>query len=252
MEAPLLAGLDPLTVVTGIAVCFFAAALGGVAGMGSGMIITLFLLPVVGPKALVPVMSVLMLFNTSSRLWFYRHSLVRERVLPIAVVAIPMSGLGALLYVRLEGALIQVLLGAILLGSVPLRRWTERRRLAPGSATMIAASGVYGFLSSVIVGAGILLLPMLMGFGLAGPALLATDAAISVLVNIAKVIFFGKLDALSAELFVLALAMGLITIPGTWAGVWVVRHTPLRVHTLLIEGLIALGGLSMIWGGLRA
>ena len=77
--------------------------------------------------------------------------------------------------------------------------------MAPGRAMVVSVSGLYGFLSSVIVGAGILLLPILMGFGLAGPALLATDAAISVLVNIAKVIFFGKLDALSVELFLLAL-----------------------------------------------
>jgi uncharacterized membrane protein YfcA len=250
VEAGLLAGLDPLVIAAGAAVCFAAAALGGMSGMGSGMIVTLFITPIIGPKAVIPVISVLMLINNASRVWFYRDALVPSRVLLIAGVAVPMSGLGALLYVRLDGPAIQVMLGAILIASLPLRRWMAGRKMAPGRGMVVAVSGLFGFLSSVIVGAGLLVLPILMGFGLAGPALLATDAAIAVLVNIAKVIFFGKLDALTAEMFTLALAMGLCTVPGTWAGVWVVRHTPLRVHTLMVEALIAAGGAMLIWDGL--
>ena len=252
MDASLLAGLDPLTLLAGAAVCFAAAALGGMSGMGSGMIVTLFITPIIGAKAVVPVISVLMLINNASRVWFYRDALVPARILLIAGVAVPMSGLGALLYVRLEGDAVQTLLGTILIASVPLRRWMAGRRMAPGTGMVVAVSGLFGFLSAVVVGAGMLILPILMGFGLAGPALLATDAAIAVLVNIAKVVFFGRLDALSPGLFVLALAMGLCTVPGTWAGVWVVRHTPLRIHSMLIEALILVGGLSLVWGGLRS
>src|SRR3546814_4360927 len=93
------------------------------------------------------------------------------------LTAVPASALGALLYVRLESDLVQGLLGAILIASVPLRRWTAGRLMEPSRPTVIAVSGAFGFLSSIIVGAGLLVLPILMGFGLAGPALLATDAA---------------------------------------------------------------------------
>src|SRR3546814_12723616 len=87
-----------------------------------------------------------------------------------------------------------------------------------------------------------------MGFGLAGPALLATDAAIAVIVNFAKVIFFGGLDALTPSLFLIALAMGLCTIPGTWVAAWIVKRTDIRVHTLFVEALIVVGGASFIYG----
>lgn len=244
--------IDPVTAVLGALVCFAAAALGGVAGMGSGMIITLFITPIIGAKAVLPVISVLMVINNTSRVWFYRDALVPSRVGLIAGVAIPMSYLGAQVYVRLDGAVIQAMLGAILVASIPLRRWMADREMTPSKVQVVAVSGIFGFLSSLIVGAGMLVIPMLMGFGLVGPALLATDAAIAVLVNIAKVAFFGSLDALSMPLFLLALTMGLFTIPGTWAGAWVVRRTSIRVHTLFIEALILLGGLSLIWGGLSA
>jgi uncharacterized membrane protein YfcA len=248
----LLPGLTPLTVLLAVAVCFFAAALGGMSGVGSGMIITLFITPIIGPKAVIPVMSVLMLINNGSRAWFFREYVQPKRIALIAGTAVPASALGALLYVRLESDLIQGLLGAILVASVPLRRWFAGRLIEPSKPTVIAVSGAFGFLSSVIVGAGLLVLPILMGLGLAGPALLATDAAIAVIVNFAKIIFFGSLDALTLPLFAIAAAMGLCTIPGTWVAAWIVKRTDIRVHTLFVEALIVIGGISFIYGSLTA
>lgn len=250
MEAEVLPGIDVWTALAGVVVCFLAAALGGLSGMGSGLIVTLFVTPIIGPKAVIPVMSIFMLINNGSRVWFYREALVWRHAVLIAAVAVPASALGALLYVRLDGEAIRVLLGAILILSVPLRRWMAGRKVEPGGGSVVAVAGAFGFLSSIIVGAGILILPVLMGLGLLGPALIATDAAIAVMVNLAKILFFSGLDALTLEMAVLAVAMGLCAVPGTWAGVWIVRHTPLRVHTLLIEALILVGGVSMIVGGL--
>lgn len=248
---PSLSSLDPLTMVVGVAVCFVAAVLGSMSGMGAGMIVTLFITPIIGAKAVIPVISVLMLINNASRVWFYRDGLQLARVGLIAGVAVPMSALGALVYVRLDGALVQILLGLMLIASIPVRRWIEGRDLIPSKTQIVAVSGAFGFLSSVIVGAGMLVIPMLMGLGLTGPALLATDGAIAVLVNVAKVIFFGSLDVLSLQLFLLATVMGLCTIPGTWAGAWLVRRTSIKLHTAFIEALIIIGGASLIWGAVR-
>jgi uncharacterized protein len=246
----LLPGLTPLTVLLAVVVCFLAAALGGMSGVGAGMIITLFITPIIGPKNVIPVISVLMLINNGSRAWFYREYMQPKRIALIAGTAVPCSALGALLYVRLESNMIQGLLGAILIASVPLRRWFAGRMVEPNKATVVAVSGAFGFLSSIIVGAGLLVLPILMGFGLAGPALLATDAAIAVIVNFAKIIFFGSLDALTPSLFLIAVAMGLCTIPGTWVAAWIVKRTDIRVHTLFVEALIVVGGASFIYGSL--
>jgi len=169
-------GLAPSTMVLGVLVCFVAAVLGSVSGMGAGMIVTLFITPIIGAKAVIPVISVLMLINNASRVWFYRDGLKLERVGLIAGVAVPMSALGALVYVRLDGAVVQLLLGLMLIGAIPLRRWIDKQKVTPTRPQIVAVSGVFGFLSSVIVGAGMLVIPLLMGLGLAGPALLATDA----------------------------------------------------------------------------
>lgn len=241
-------GLPPATVAAGMAVCFLAAALGGMSGFGSGLVITLFITPIVGPKAVLPVISVLMMITNASRVWFMRGALDTRRIATVAAVAVPASALGALVYVRLDSAAVGVLLGAILVASVPLRRFVEHKRITPGPGAVVAVSAAYGFLASIIVGAGMMIIPLLMGAGLTGTALLATDAAIAVVLNFAKVVFFGSLDALTLPLFVLAVAMGLCTVPGTWAAAWILRRTPLRIHTALVEALIVVGGVAMILG----
>ena len=243
-----LAGLSWPVLIAAPAVCFLAAALGGMSGMGSGLMITLFITPIIGAKAVLPVISVLMLITNASRFWFLRGSADLRRVALISVVAVPCAALGALVYVRLDSSAVRVLLGIVLVASVPLRRWVERKKLTPGPRTIVAVSAAYGFFGSIIVGAGMLVIPLLMGAGLAGAGLLATDAAIAVLLNFAKAVFFGGLDALTVPLLVVAVAMGLFTVPGTWFAAWVVRRTPLRIHSLFIEALLVLGGLGMIAG----
>lgn len=241
-------GFSTSLLLTGMTVCFLAAALGGMSGFGSGLIITLFITPIIGPKAVLPVITVLMMITNASRVWFFRGALDLRRIAMIVGVAVPAAAAGAMVYVRLESGFIGVLLGAILVASVPLRRWVAHKELVPGPTAIVIVSGAYGFLGSIIVGAGMMVIPLLMGAGLTGASLLATDAAIAVVLNFSKMIFFGSLDALDLPLFVLAVAMGLCTIPGTWAGTWVMRHTPLRLHTIFIEALIIAGGAAMILG----
>ena len=215
-------------------------------GFGSGMLITLFIVPVIGPKAVVPVMSVLMLINNGSRVWFYRHAINYKKIVLMVIPAIPAVVIGAHIYVRLESNVIQILLGIILILLVPIRRWISGKKIEAGTKTLLVGGAFFGFLSSIMVGAGTLVIPLLMGAGLLGPALLATDAALAVIVNLSKVVVFGKLDALTTPFFFLAVGMGICTIPGTWVASVIIKKTDIKIHTIFIEILIVLGGGSMI------
>lgn len=250
-EAQLLSGaITPGVALAGMVVCFLAGMLGGLSGYGAGLLVTLFIAPIVGPKALIPMISVLMLINNASRVWFYRSALDLGTVVRVSAVALPMAWIGAELYVRLESGIIQAVLGAVLILSVPLRRLIDRAQIRPGRVAVYGIGATYGFLSSLIVGAGMLIVPMLMGIGFAGPALLATDAAIAVSANLFKAVVFGALDALTLAHFVLALILGLCTIPGTACAAWIVRRTSVRLHSALIETLIVVGGTMMLFGWL--
>jgi uncharacterized membrane protein YfcA len=244
----LLAEIEPLTILLVMAVCFVAAALSGLSGFGAGLIITAFITPIIGAKAVVPALSVLMLINNFSRVAFFSASLDWKVLGLIVATAMPASVLGAMVYVELDAEFIQVLLGGVLILSIPLRRWIAGREIEAGPFSLLAFGLAFGFLSSIMIGAGILVIPMLLGAGLAGPALLATDAAIAVIVNIVKMIAFGRLDALTVPLFAASVAMGLCTVPGTWLAAWIVKRTDIRIHTLIMEALVVVGGAVIMFG----
>jgi uncharacterized membrane protein YfcA len=242
----LLASIEPLTIVLVMAVCFAAAALSGLSGFGAGLIITTFITPIIGAKAVLPAVSVMMLITNFSRIAFFRGALDWRVLGLVTAIAVPASVIGARVYVELDSTLIQVLLGLVLILSIPLRRWLSGRKFVAGTKTLLLFGLIWGFLSSIMIGAGVLVIPMLLGAGLAGPALLATDAAISVIVNVPKIIAFERFDALDLQLFVAALAMGLCTIPGTWVAAWIVKRTDIRIHTLFMEGLVMVGGIAIL------
>jgi uncharacterized protein len=243
---------EPAMILLVMAVCFAAAALSGLSGFGAGLIITTFITPIIGAKAVLPALSVIMLITNASRVAFFRGSL-DWRVLGLVVAtAVPSSVVGARVYVELDSIWVQVFLGLVLIVSIPLRRWLAGRAFRAGTASLLLFGLIWGFLSSILVGAGVLVIPMLLGAGLAGPALLATDAAIAVIVNVPKIAAFGRFDALDLPLFAASLAMGLCTIPGTWIAAWIVRRTDIRIHTLLMEALVVLGGTAILADALQS
>jgi uncharacterized protein len=243
----LIAALEPETIALVMAACFFAAALSGLSGFGAGLLIALAITPIIGAKAVVPALSVVMLITNFSRVVFFWTTLDLKVLALVVATALPTSVLGAMVYVELDGELVRALLGSVLILSIPLRRWIAGRELVAGPAALLSFGAGFGFLSSILVGAGILVIPMLLGAGLAGPALLATDAAIAVVVNIVKIVAFGRLDALDLPLLVAALAMGLCTVPGTWVAAWIVRRTDIRVHTVMMELIVMLGGTLILF-----
>jgi uncharacterized membrane protein YfcA len=179
MDLSLLGDVAPLTALLLLVAAFFASFVGGVSGFGTGLIIAMLITPIVGAKAVIPVLSVFMAFTNGSRVWFFRKGLDWRPVALIALPAVPASVLGAMLQVRIESLAMQVLLGLILILAVPVRRWLEGRKVAPGATALMVFGAAFGFSSSLIIGTGMLIIPMLLGTGLTGGALLATDAAIA-------------------------------------------------------------------------
>jgi uncharacterized membrane protein YfcA len=219
-------------------------------GFGGGLIITVFITPIIGAKAVVPVLAVAMGITNLSRVWFYRTALDWRMVALLVGPGVVAAVLGSMLYVRLDAAVIQTMLGVVLVGSIVFRRFLAQRQITPTRTALAAIGGLYGFLSSIIVGAGIIMIPALMGAGLVGAALLGTDAAVAVLINIVKVFMFGTLDALTLNLFIIALAMGVCTVPGTWVASCIVKRTNVRIHTMVMEVLIICGGGFMLFDSL--
>jgi uncharacterized membrane protein YfcA len=211
-------------------------------GFAGGILLSILIAPVVGVVGIVPVMAVALLISASTRLWVFRHAIDWRVYRAIMVTGVPAIALGALVYGFLPPRIVAGLLGTFLLASVLVRRTLERWKFRPGGPTFPVLGSVFGLLSGSTIGAGMILVPFLVGAGIVGEKLAATFAAIGFTLNITKTLVFASSSVLDWHYALVGVAVGLSTLPGTYAGYWLLRHTSVRIHTMLVEGVIAAGG----------
>jgi uncharacterized protein len=190
-----------------------ASVVGGLAGYGTGLILPLVLVPIIGAEATVPVIGVSALFTNVSRAVVFRKDIAWRKVLIAWPAALSMAVLAASFFTSLNERGASAAIGSFLLASVPLRRALKGAGYALGEPGLALADGVYGAVTGMSTGAGVILISILMAAGLTGTAVVATDAAISIGVGLAKTSTFGVLGALPPRLLLLGLLTGCATCP---------------------------------------
>jgi uncharacterized membrane protein YfcA len=223
-----------------------ASVVGGVAGYGTGALLPLVLVPIVGPEPVVPILSLSALFTNTSRMAAFRRLVDWRRALIVLAAAAPTCALGAWGYSKLSGTGALIVIGGMLITTVPLRRLMKRRGLALTDRWLAAASFAWGPLAGGTVGAGILLLSLLMSAGLEGAAVVATDAAVSIGIGLVKFATFGLAGAVTAQVVAVALLIGCVAFPGAFFAKALVERLPVHLHTALLDAIVIGGGAVMI------
>ena len=227
-------------------VALFAAVVGGLAGYGTGALMPLVLVPLIGAEPVVPIIAISSIFTNLSRFTAYIRYADRRRALIVMSAAAFTTGLGAYGYTRLTNAGAALVIGAMLISSVPLRRLLRRRDIRIGDTGLAAGAVGYGVVVGGTTGAGVILLSLLMAAGLEGAAVIATDAMISVVVSIIKISVFGLAGFVTAQVLAFALLIGAIAIPGAFLARTFVERMPVHIHTAILDVAVIAGGVVMI------
>jgi uncharacterized protein len=243
--------LDPSSLALVAALGIVAAVIGGIGGFGTGIILTAALAPLIGVKAVIPVLAVAGAIINAGRFWFYRESLDRRTLVLVLGCALPFLVLGTWIYSVLDARAVGTVLGIVVIGSVPLRRFFNRRKMALGNTGLAVGSGVFGLATGLTSGVGVILVSLLLGTGMTGPAVLATDALASIALDLCKAALFHRFDLLDEETFVTGAVIGVATIPGSAIAAWLVKSMHAHLHVLFMEGLILVGGASLLWNSWR-
>jgi uncharacterized membrane protein YfcA len=242
---------SPWQLALACVVALAASTLGGLSGFGTGLVLPVFLVPLVGVANVIPVMAVAMLLNNGSRILAFWQDIQWPHVWRMLVLGLPACVAGAYSYTLLSARWIAVLLGTFLLLSVPLRRLLRRARLQFSPAAELAAGASFGFINGGMTGTGVILISLLMSVGLTGSAIVATDAVISVAMGLAKVLLFSSLAALSLELALIGLLVGLFTAPGAFLARALLKRMPAGIHAGLMEAVVVAGAVSLLWQATR-
>ncbi len=234
-----------LGVIAGMAL--IASVIGGVAGYGTGALMPLVLVPIVGAEPVVPIIAMSALLTNTGRIAVFRRLIDPRRALIVLVAAVPTCLLGAWGYTMLTGKGALLVIGGMMVTSVPLRWLMRRRGRALSDRALAAISFGYGGIAGGTTGAGIILLSLLMAVGLQGAAVIATDAAISVGIGIAKVAVFGIAGAVGAREIAIALLIGGVALPGAFLARTLVTRMPVHVHTAILDAVVIGGGAVMVF-----
>jgi uncharacterized membrane protein YfcA len=227
-------------------VTLFASVIGGVAGYGTGALMPLVLVPMVGPEPVVPIIAISALFTNTGRVAaFFSHIDARRAVIVTAAAAVTCV-VGAYGYTRLSGAGAALVIGSMLILSVPLRRFARRRALTLQDGGLAVGATAYGLVVGGTTGSGAILLSLLMAAGLEGAAVIATDAAITIAIGIIKVGVFGVAGVVTAQVIAFGLLIGMVAFPGGFLAKMLIERLPIRVHTAMLDAVIILGGVVMI------
>ena len=114
-------------------VALFASIIGGLAGYGTGALMPLVLVPMVGAEPVVPIIAISAILTNLSRVVAYISHADRTRAGIVIAAAAVTTALGAYGYTRLTNAGAAFVIGTMLIMSVPLRRILRKREVRIGN-----------------------------------------------------------------------------------------------------------------------
>ena len=233
------------------AVALFASIVGGVSGYGTGALMPLVLVPLVGAEPVVPIIAISAMFTNSSRVFAFLKYADWRRAAIVLAAAVPTCVLGAWGYTKLSSAGAALVIGSMLILSVPLRRLLKYHGVKFGDGGLALGSFGYGVVVGGTAGSGVILLSLLMATGVEGAGVIATDAAISIVIGIVKISVFGMAGVITAQVIAFAFLIGIVALPGAFLAKAFVERMPVHMHTAILDAVVLFGGVFLVWGALR-
>ena len=247
-------GLDSLlhefglwSVVAVAVAALVTSSIQGAVGVAGGFLMTAALAWTMGVRLAVPVMSVALIISHLSRSLLNFHAIDRTALLAVMVTAVPMIAVGAFLYGALPVPMVALVLGIIILSSIPLRHWARARAIKAGKTTLSTVGTVYGFLAGGSVGSGMLLAPFMLGYGLGKEAFVGTMAVIALSTNVTRIVVFGSTRLLDGHHLLIGVLLGLLMIPGNWIGRTALRRMAPGTHSRLIDVFAVIGAVNFFY-----
>jgi len=227
-----------------------AGTLSGIIGFGASMMLMPVLVLSFGPLQAVPVMAIAAVMANLSRVLAWWREVDWRACAAYGLVAGPAAALGARSLLELSTTIVEAALGVFFLLMIPTRHWLAARaiRVTPWHLALLALP--IGFLTGIVATTGPITVPLFLAYGLVKGAFLATEAAGSLIVYLAKVLVFREFGVLPLQI----LLKGLITGSALMVGSFLARRLVLRLDARrfqrLMDGLMLLSGATMLCSAL--
>ena len=208
--------------------------------MAGGVIMAAMLAHFIGIKTAVPVMTSALVISHLSRAIMYFRDTDWKIAFRVLLFGCPMIIVGALIFSVISPRTIAIIFAAFLIASFPIKYWARKHQIKTGPRLLAGASVIWGMLAGNVIGPAFFLAPFLLGTGMNRLAFVGTLASITLVMNVLKLGVFGATDLINGRLLVLGALIGVMTIPGNWAGRSILKKMQDSDHRLIIDFLTVL------------
>lgn len=232
--------MSDLMVIVGGA--FAAAALSGSAGFGGALLLLPLLTRAVGPERAVPLLTLAQIVGNAARMTLGFRQIRWYPVGIFLLAGIPAAVLGAVCFTSIPKTAVVRLTGGAILAFTLLQK-SPRLRFTAGPRTLATVGALSGFLSGLVGSAGPIGSAVFLSLGLPPVSYVASDGAASLFIHLAKTATYQQKSALPANVWSLALLLGLAMILGTWTSRRLIeRLNPqhFRLYVAVVLGCVAL------------
>ncbi len=240
--------MEPLVVLLLVGTAFFAAVIGGLAGLGSAIIMIPVLAFTVGIREAIPITTIAVTMQTWSRVWVNR-SLIDFRIVGWFLIgAVPAGIIGAILFANLPAEYLQKGLAVFLVAIVAYRHTPLFKQISMKPRWFTLVGMGQGFLSAIFGGAGPFGASFFLAYGLRRGAFVGTMASGMTGVNFVKIGVYGNYDLLDLHGFGIAVSLGVIMIIGAYVGGLLVNRLSDRVFVYIVEIVMLVAAASLFLG----
>ena len=237
-------GLEFVFVLT---VGLLAGAISGVIGTGSSIMLVPVLVWQFGPQEAVPIMAVAAIIGNLSRILAWWRSVDWRAMFAYSIAAVPGAAIGAKTLLVLPARAVDLAIAIFLLSVIPLRRWLAAHDLKPRLWHLTIIGAILGFVTGIVVTTGPISVPVFLMYGLVKGAFLATEAASSLAVYVAKTLTFRTLGAMPWDTFAKGLITGGSLMAGTFLSKRFVMTLDANAFRYMLDGLILVAALAMLY-----
>jgi uncharacterized membrane protein YfcA len=230
-----------------LAVGLIAGAISGIIGTGSSIMLVPVLVWQFGPKEAVPIMAVAAVMGNLARILAWWREVDWRACAVYSATAVPAAVAGAKTLLVLPPRAVDIAIGCFLLFMIPARRWLAARNLKLALWHLAIIGAAVGYITGIVVTTGPITVPIFLMYGLVKGGFLATEAAGSLAIYLAKVLAFRSFGAMPLDTFIKGLIAGSSLMAGTFLAKRFVLRLDADSFRYMLDGLMLVSGLAMLW-----
>jgi uncharacterized protein len=234
---------------------FVAGTISGITGFGVGVVGSISLAVLVGPKTAVVLLSIVSSFSATTQVLKYRAHLpeVRRLTWLLAGGFFGAAG-GSFLLVVLPYSALAILLGLFTLSYVAASLIGFRPVVSPGAERALspAVGLVAGLVNSSVGSSGPVLGPYLLALGIPPQFFVISLSAAFLVMGTVRIVSLAALQQFNLPIVAAGVGLFVPTVAGQFAGFWLASRVPKHVFERLILGLLAIAATYLIVRGFQA